>query len=97
MPSEQPLTEGQKVELGIAEAQFAGLGNAGLPLAAVGLFVLAGIFQVLLEPILRQMCGGALGGVGGFMLARGFCKNSLSEKPAACHSERRPSSQYASR
>ncbi|MBK4716599.1 MULTISPECIES: SoxR-reducing system protein RseC [Tenebrionibacter/Tenebrionicola group] len=69
--SREPLVAGQKVELGIAERSL--LGSALLvymsPLA--GLFILAGLFQALFGSDLAA-CGGALlGGVGGFLLARG--------------------------
>lgn len=81
VPSDQPLTEGQKVELGIAEGSL--LGSAMLVYLSplVGLFVLAGIFQMLFGTDLAAMCGGALGGVGGFMLARGFSQK-LAEREA---------------
>ncbi|KGB01458.1 sigma-E factor regulatory protein rseC [Enterobacteriaceae bacterium ATCC 29904] len=72
VPSEQPLVKGQKVELGIAEASL--LGSAMLvylsPLA--GLFAVGGLFQLLFATDLAAMCGAALGGVGGFLLARGL-------------------------
>ncbi|WP_061710015.1 SoxR-reducing system protein RseC [Pseudenterobacter timonensis] len=74
VPSEQPLVAGQKVELGIAEGSL--LGSAMLvyltPLA--GLFVLGGLFQMLFGTDLAAMCGAALGGVGGFLLARGYSR-----------------------
>lgn len=72
VPSEQPLTPGQKVELGIAESSL--LGSAMLvylsPLA--GLFIVAALFQTLFGSDLAAACGAALGGVGGFLLARGI-------------------------
>ena len=72
VPSEQPLVKGQKVELGIAEASL--LGSAMLVYLSplVGLFAVGGIFQVLFGTDLAAMCGAALGGVGGFLLARGL-------------------------
>jgi sigma-E factor negative regulatory protein RseC len=72
VPSEKPLTPGQKVELGIAESSL--LGSALLvymsPLA--GLFIMAAVFQTLFGSDIAAACGAALGGVGGFLLARGF-------------------------
>ena len=69
--SDQPLVAGQKVELGIAEGSL--LTSAILvylsPLA--GLFVMGGVFQMLFGTDLAAMCGAALGGVGGFWLAKG--------------------------
>jgi sigma-E factor negative regulatory protein RseC len=72
VPSDQPLVKGQKVELGIAEASL--LGSAVLVYLSplVGLFAVGGIFQVLFATDLAAMCGAALGGVGGFLLARGL-------------------------
>ena len=72
VPSEQPLVKGQKVELGIAEASL--LGSAMLVYLSrlVGLFAVGGLFQLLFATDLAAMCGAALGGVGGFLLARGL-------------------------
>ena len=72
VPSEQPLVEGQKVELGITEGSL--LTSAMLVYLSplVGLFVMGGVFQMLFGTDLAAMCGAALGGVGGFLLARGF-------------------------
>lgn len=72
VPSEQPLVAGQKVELGIAEGSL--LGSAMLVYLSplVGLFVLAALFQALFGTDLAAMSGAVLGGVGGFLLARGF-------------------------
>lgn len=72
VPSEQPLMKGQKVELGIAEASL--LGSAMLVYLSplVGLFAVGGLFQLLFATDLAAMCGAALGGVGGFLLARGL-------------------------
>jgi sigma-E factor negative regulatory protein RseC len=72
VPSTEPLVTGQKVELGIAEGSL--LGSAMLVYLSplVGLFALGGLFQVLFGTDPAAMCGAALGGVGGFLLARGF-------------------------
>ena len=72
VPSDQPLVKGQKVELGIAEASL--LGSAVLVYLSplVGLFAVGGLFQVLFATDLAAMCGAALGGTGGFLLARGL-------------------------
>jgi sigma-E factor negative regulatory protein RseC len=37
----------------------------------VGLFVMASIFQVLFASDIASLCGALLGGVGGFLVARG--------------------------
>ncbi|MBJ3816569.1 SoxR-reducing system protein RseC [Shimwellia pseudoproteus] len=69
---DQPLAAGQKVELGITESSL--LGSAMLvylsPLA--GLFMIAGLFQACFGSDLAAFCGGVLGGVGGFLVAKGF-------------------------
>ena len=66
------MTAGQKVELGIAESSL--LGSALLVYMAplVGLFVMASIFQVLFASDIASLCGALLGGVGGFLVARGL-------------------------
>lgn len=72
VPCEQPLVAGQKVELGIAEGSL--LGSALLvymsPLA--GLFIVASLFQLLFNTDLASIMGALLGGVGGFLLAKGL-------------------------
>lgn len=72
VPCEQPLVEGQKVELGIAEGSL--LTSAVLVYLSplVGLFVMGGVFQMLFGTDLSAMFGAALGGVGGFLLAKGL-------------------------
>ncbi|VDZ77385.1 Sigma factor RpoE regulatory protein RseC [Salmonella bongori] len=79
VPSVEPLSPGQKVELGIAEKSL--LGSALLvymsPLA--GLFLFAVLFQVLFGSDLAALSGAVLGGVGGFLLARGYSRK-LAER-----------------
>lgn len=74
VPSDEPLVPGQKVELGIAEGSL--LGSAMLvylsPLA--GLFLIASLFQVMFGSDLAALSGAVLGGVGGFLIARGFSR-----------------------
>ena len=81
VPCEQPLSAGQKVELGIAEGSL--LGSAMLvymsPLA--GLFLFAALFQVLFGSDLAALSGAVLGGVGGFLIARGYSRK-LAEREA---------------
>jgi len=78
VPSDRPLMVGQKVELGIAEGSL--LTSAMLVYLSplVGLFVMGGVFQMLFGTDVAAMCGAALGGVGGFWLAK-----ALSPKLAA--------------
>lgn len=81
VPSAEPLAPGQKVELGIAEKSL--LGSALLvymsPLA--GLFLCAALFQMLFGSDLAALSGAMLGGVGGFLVARGYSRK-LSERDA---------------
>ncbi|HFZ8995878.1 TPA: SoxR-reducing system protein RseC [Citrobacter freundii] len=74
VPYNEPLVAGQKVELGIAEGSL--LGSAMLvylsPLA--GLFLFATLFQVLFGSDIAALSGAVLGGVGGFLLAKGFSR-----------------------
>lgn len=70
--SAQPLVEGQKVELGIAEGSLLGSALLVYMSPLVGLFLIAALFQGLFGTDLAAFCGGVLGGVGGFLLARGF-------------------------
>ncbi|VDY39429.1 SoxR reducing system protein RseC [Salmonella enterica subsp. enterica serovar Daytona] len=74
VPSAEPLAPGQKVELGIAEKSL--LGSALLvymsPLA--GLFLCAALFQMLFGSDLAALSGAVLGGVGGFLVARGYSR-----------------------
>ncbi|MCT4707318.1 SoxR-reducing system protein RseC [Enterobacteriaceae bacterium H11S18] len=70
--SEQPLVEGQKVELGIAEGSLIGSALLVYMSPLVGLFIVAALFQGLFGSDLAAFCGAVLGGVGGFLIARGF-------------------------
>ncbi|WP_436856763.1 SoxR-reducing system protein RseC [Citrobacter tructae] len=79
VPSDIPLEPGQKVELGIAEGSL--LGSAMLVYLSplVGLFLVASLFQVLFGTDLAALSGAVLGGVGGFLIARGFSRK-LAER-----------------
>ncbi|APG19247.1 SoxR reducing system protein RseC [Kosakonia radicincitans] len=78
VPCEQPLVAGQKVELGIAEASLLSSAMLVYMSPLVGLFAMGAIFQSLFAADIAALCGAVLGGVGGFLLARG-----LSPKLAA--------------
>ncbi|MEL4015285.1 SoxR-reducing system protein RseC [Dryocola clanedunensis] len=69
---EQPLVAGQKVELGIAEGSLIGSALLVYISPLVGLFIVAALFQALFGSDLAAFCGAVLGGVGGFLVARGF-------------------------
>ncbi|KIS45193.1 SoxR-reducing system protein RseC [Kosakonia radicincitans] len=72
VPCEQPLVAGQKVELGIAEASLLSSAMLVYMSPLVGLFVMGAIFQSLFAADIAALCGAVLGGVGGFLLARGL-------------------------
>ncbi|EOH6333014.1 MULTISPECIES: SoxR-reducing system protein RseC [Citrobacter] len=81
VPSAEPLAPGQKVELGIAEGSL--LGSAMLVYLSplVGLFIFAALFQVLFGSDIAALSGAVLGGVGGFLIARGYSRK-LAEREA---------------
>lgn len=72
VPCAEPLVAGQKVELGIAERSLLSSALLVYMSPLVGLFVLAGLFQALFGSDIAAVCGAFLGGVGGFLLARGL-------------------------
>lgn len=72
VPSAQPLIAGQKVELGIAEASLLSSALLVYMSPLVGLFIVASLFQLLFSSDVAALCGAILGGVGGFLIARGF-------------------------
>ncbi|MDW2741889.1 SoxR-reducing system protein RseC [Atlantibacter subterraneus] len=72
VPCDHPLVAGQKVELGIAEGSLLGSALVVYMSPLVGLFIVAGLFQMLFHTDLAAMAGAILGGVGGFLLAKGL-------------------------
>lgn len=80
VPSPEPLAVGQKVELGIAESSLLSSALLVYMTPLVGLFAVAGLFQALSGSDLAAVCGAFLGGVGGFLLARGLSPR-LSSRP----------------
>lgn len=72
VPSAEPLVAGQKVELGITESSLLGSAMLVYMSPLLGLFVVAGLFQVLFATDIAALCGAILGGVGGFLIAKGF-------------------------
>ncbi|MCX2868157.1 SoxR-reducing system protein RseC [Kluyvera cryocrescens] len=72
VPSEQPLVAGQKVELGITENSLLGSAMLVYMSPLLGLFVVATLFQVLFGSDIAALCGAILGGVGGFLIAKGL-------------------------
>lgn len=72
VPSAEPLVAGQKVELGITESSLLGSALLVYMSPLLGLFVVAALFQVLFGTDIAALCGAVLGGVGGFLIAKGF-------------------------
>ncbi|ADO47444.1 SoxR-reducing system protein RseC [[Enterobacter] lignolyticus] len=78
VPSAQPLVAGQKVELGIGEGSLLTSALLVYMTPLLGLFTVAALFQLCFGSDLAALTGALLGGVGGFLIARG-----LSPKLAA--------------
>lgn len=78
--SETPLVAGQKVELGIAEGSLLTSALLVYMLPLLGLFVVAALFQLLFSSDLGAFAGGIMGGVGGFLIARGFAPSLASRE-----------------
>ncbi|MGV3345123.1 SoxR reducing system RseC family protein, partial [Enterobacteriaceae bacterium LUAb1] len=78
--SVQPLVPGQRVELGITENSLL-VSAVWVYLAPlVGLFTVAGLFQSLFQTDVAAVVGAVLGGMGGFIVAKGvalYFANSL--------------------
>ncbi|MRS14626.1 SoxR-reducing system protein RseC [Enterobacteriaceae bacterium RIT691] len=72
VPSVEPLVVGQKVELGISEGSLLTSAMLVYMTPLLGLFVIAAVFQLLFNSDLAAFAGGVLGGVGGFLVARGL-------------------------
>lgn len=72
VPSAEPLVAGQKVELGITEGSLLGSAMLVYMSPLLGLFVVAALFQVLFGTDISALCGAVLGGVGGFLIAKGL-------------------------
>lgn len=70
--SAQPFQPGQRVEVGIKESSLLGSALLVYMTPLLGLFVVAGLFQMLFHTDLAAASGALLGGVGGFILAKGL-------------------------
>lgn len=70
--SAQPLAAGQQIELGIAEKSLLSSALLVYMTPLVGLFIVAGLFQALFHTDIAAVSGALLGGVGGFILAKGI-------------------------
>ena len=72
VPSAEPLVVGQKVELGISEGSLLTSAMLVYMTPLLGLFIVAAVFQLLFGSDQAAFAGGVLGGVGGFLVARGL-------------------------
>ena len=72
VPSAEPLVAGQNVELGITESSLLGSAMLVYMSPLLGLFAVAALFQVLFGTDIAALSGAVLGGVGGFLIAKGF-------------------------
>lgn len=70
--SEKPLQPGQRIELGIKESSLLGSALLVYMTPLLGLFVFSGLFQALFHSDLAAAVGALLGGVGGFIVAKGI-------------------------
>jgi len=70
--SAEPLAAGQRIELGIAEKSLLSSALLVYMTPLVGLFLLAGLFQALFHSDMASVAGALLGGVGGFIVAKGL-------------------------
>lgn len=70
--SDKPLQPGQRIEIGIRESSLLGSALLVYMTPLIGLFVVAGLFQLLFQSDLAAACGALLGGVGGFIIAKGL-------------------------
>lgn len=74
VPCDEPLVPGQKVELGIAEGSLLSSALLVYMSPLVGLFLIASLFQLLFASDVAALCGAILGGIGGFLIARGYSR-----------------------
>ncbi|MDX6020381.1 SoxR-reducing system protein RseC [Scandinavium sp. V105_16] len=80
VPSAEPLVAGQKVELGISEGSLLTSAMLVYMTPLFGLFVMAAVFQQLFASDLAAFAGGVLGGLGGFLVARGLSPKLASRE-----------------
>lgn len=69
--SSKPLQPGQRIELGIKESSLLGSALLVYMTPLFGLFLVSGLFQALFSSDLAAACGALLGGIGGFIVAKG--------------------------
>ncbi|CAK9885657.1 MAG: Protein RseC [Candidatus Erwinia impunctatus] len=78
---DEPLQPGQRIELGIPEKSLLSSALVVYFSPLLGLFLMAGLFQFLFVSDLAAAVGALLGGVGGFIIAKGVSA-SLSKVAA---------------
>jgi len=70
--SAEPLVPGQRIELGIEEKSLLSSALLVYMTPLLGLFIVAGLFQTLFHSDLAAAAGALLGGIGGFIVAKGI-------------------------
>ncbi|MBP2167930.1 sigma-E factor negative regulatory protein RseC [Erwinia toletana] len=70
--SEQPLQPGQRIELGIKESSLLGSALLVYMTPLFGLFLFSALFQSLFNSDFAAAVGALLGGIGGFIVAKGI-------------------------
>lgn len=70
--SVEPLTPGQRIELGIEEKSLLSSALLVYMTPLLGLFIVSGLFQTLFHSDLAAAAGALLGGIGGFIVAKGI-------------------------
>lgn len=70
--SAEPLTPGQRIEVGIEEKSLLSSAVLIYMTPLFGLFLCSGLFQMMFQSDLAAALGAALGGMGGFIVAKGI-------------------------
>ncbi|MDN8543395.1 SoxR-reducing system protein RseC [Erwinia sp. ACCC 02193] len=70
--SAEPLAPGQRIELGIEEKSLLSSALLVYMTPLLGLFIVAGLFQMLFHSDVAAAAGALLGGIGGFIIAKGI-------------------------
>lgn len=82
--STEPLSPGQRIELGIEEKSLLSSALLVYMTPLLGLFICAGVFQAMFRTDLAAALGALLGGIGGFIVAKGvsvWLSRSASYQP----------------
>lgn len=76
------------MELGIAEGSLLSSALLVYMSPLVGLFLIASLFQLLFASDVAALCGAILGGIGGFLIARGYSRKFAARRMATDHLKR---------